>query len=86
MSISRAELDELESVVDELAPLLAGRSPEKQGAILAMATARWLAGHRSLDRETTEAIRKALLAMHVEAVGVLVEIEDAEFLAKRLRH
>lgn len=58
---SIAEAEQASLLFDQLRPILAGHSPGIQGAVLAQATAAWLAGHPF-------EIRERLLAMHSEAV------------------
>jgi hypothetical protein len=78
---------ELRMVVDDVAAtaifmILANRPPADQGAIIALLTARWLAGHMvSGDRAATGKMREELLAAHVEAVRDLTEPQEAEILA-----
>lgn len=70
-------------VVGEIRPLLAGKPPEVQGAVLADLTAMWIAGHRSPgDREMQFAMREALLELHMEGVRDLILHADREIDAK----
>ena len=75
----------IEAAVDAISMILAGREPQEQGAIIAMLTARWLAGHiLASDRAATAELREGLIAAHVEAVRYLIEPEEAGIL-ERLR-
>jgi hypothetical protein len=68
----------------QIQPMLAGLGSDLQGAILADLTAMWLAGHIAADRETTQAMRKQILDMHIEAVRDLIKPSEQELLAKML--
>jgi hypothetical protein len=70
---------EVMMLVDRIKPLLAGRGPEIQGAVLADLLATWLAGHIKVgDPEETDAMRGELLAMHIDGVRSLIPINAAE--------
>jgi hypothetical protein len=61
-------------LVEAIRPLLAGRPPEIQAAVLADLLAIWLAGHQvEGDIAATRAVRSELLAQHLCAVRCLVE-------------
>lgn len=67
--------DEVEKLVRQIAPLLAGRPPSVQGAALADLTAIWLAGHLiESDANATRAMRKRILDGHTAKVRELVPI------------
>jgi len=59
-----AAVDRLE---DQICPLLAGRHPALQGAVLACLVARWLAGH-------APALRADILSAHLKALEDLVPL------------
>lgn len=59
--------DEVIATVDRIRPLLAGRSPEVQGAILADLLAIWVAGH-------SPQLRQGLLDMHIDMVRELIPL------------
>jgi hypothetical protein len=66
---------EIEIVVERIKPLLSGRPPETQGAILADLLAIWLAGHHIAgDVEATRTLRADILAAHLQLLPQLVEI------------
>lgn len=63
----------VEAIAAAIKPLLAGKTPTVQGAVLADLLALWLAGHVVLgDPAATEELRADLLAHHVRAVLRLV--------------
>lgn len=64
-------------LAEEMKPLLAGRHPAVQGAVLAQLTAIWLAGHPADARE-------ALLNNQVDTINTLVPLED--ILRAGVRH
>ena len=64
-----------DALMDCIAPILAGRSPELQGAVIADMTALWLAGHRVQgDRAEGDRVREKLLQLHATHVRELVEM------------
>ena len=66
---------EIAAIVDRIKPLLAGKSPEVQGAVLADCLAIWLAGHHVAgDEDATRTLRADLLAIHCAAVRNLVPV------------
>jgi hypothetical protein len=68
------------AVVNQIRPILAGRPPEMQGAILADLLAIWLAGlHVAGDVAQTRKLRAEMLAMHVSTVEELTAV-NAEIL------
>jgi hypothetical protein len=74
--IGTPETHEIFRAVERIRPILAGRPPEMQGAILADLVAMWLAGHQCAgDKYLTRQLREGLLARHCTAVLHLVEIE-----------
>jgi hypothetical protein len=74
---------EIARTVERIGPILAGRPPEIQGAILADLLAMWLAGHHCAgDEYLTQQLREGLLAEHCTAVRQLVEI-NAHILEAR---
>jgi hypothetical protein len=61
-----------DALMDCIAPILAGRSPELQGAVIADMTAIWLAGHRvEGDRAEGDLLRERLLRLHAKHVHEL---------------
>jgi hypothetical protein len=66
---------EITRVVEQIKPLLAGRPPEMQGAILADLLAIWLAGHHvEGDEDATRKLRAEMLAMHCTEVRQLTMV------------
>lgn len=61
-----------DALVERIKPILAGQSPQVQGAVVADLTAIWLGGHHALLR--TEA-----LDVHVRAVCDLMELYAEQF-------
>jgi hypothetical protein len=56
-------------LLDQIRPMLHGRDPGVQGAVLADLTAIWLAGW-------APAIREDVLRMHMEQIRVLIEVNE----------
>ena len=67
---------EVEAVVEAIRPLLAGRTPEVQGAVLADLLAIFLAGHHP-------ELREKLLAMHIDGVRNLIAPNEKAIFAQR---
>ena len=64
---------EADRLLDLVKPLLAGQSPELQGAVINDLAAIWIAGHRVPgDRGEGDRMREDLLALHAEHVRELV--------------
>lgn len=59
--------NEVIATVDRIRPLLAGRSPEVQRAVLADLLAIWVAGH-------PPQLRQGLMDMHIDMVRVLIPL------------
>jgi hypothetical protein len=74
--MSKVDPDEIEEVVDQIKPLLAGRPSEIQGAILAECLSIWLAGHRAGSEDGTRQLRAELLSTHCRHVRELTPIND----------
>jgi hypothetical protein len=74
--------EEVFRIVDAIKPLLAGHSPDIQGAVVADLLAIWLAGHVDqseigcADKPETDKIRRAMLDMHVEQVWKLCAVNE----------
>jgi hypothetical protein len=71
-------LREVERLARYIGPLLNGKGPMVQAAVLADLTATWLRGHRTDDAEATQTLRAELLALHCIAVRKLVILADEE--------
>jgi hypothetical protein len=68
-----SDLEQVQTVLRQIAPLLASKPPQVQGAVLADLLATWLAGHVDLDkRGRTKALRQEMLGMHIDMVRKLV--------------
>jgi hypothetical protein len=75
---------EVESIVESIKPLLAGREPEIQSAVIADLLAMWLAGHRLIDPkkfskrkvQELQRFREELLQGHIALVRTLAEHYD----------
>jgi hypothetical protein len=61
--------DQVLAIAGEIKPLLAGKDPSVQGAVLAELLSLWLAGHPSLARE-------ALIETHVDHVRLLIPLSE----------
>jgi hypothetical protein len=59
-----------DQIIDEIRPLLAGRSPMTQGAIVAELCAIWLGGHRP-------EIRNELLDVFIDTAVKMIALHDA---------
>lgn len=66
----RVIAEEVERIVEEIRPLLAGKPPEFQGAVLCDLLAIWLAGH-------PPALREGVLAYHIAMAQSLVAVNEA---------
>jgi hypothetical protein len=69
------QANEVLALVGEIRPLLAGRSPEVQGGVLADLLAMYIAGYVQLgDPEATKRMRELVLEMHIVGVKALIDI------------
>jgi hypothetical protein len=69
------ELKQVTALSDTIAPLLAGKPPHVQGAVLADLLATWLAGHHIAgDEDATRKVRADLLASHCSMVRELTSV------------
>ena len=65
--------EQLDALLDRIAPILAGQSLEMQGAVVSDLAALWIAGHRVAgNRADGDLLREELLRMHAEHVRELV--------------
>jgi hypothetical protein len=70
-----SQISEVAAIILQIRPLLAGRAPEVQGAVLADLLAIWLAGHHVAgDEDATRKMRAELLADHCAAVRELTTV------------
>jgi hypothetical protein len=72
------EIEQIERAAREIHPLLAGRRPEVQGAILADLLATWLAVHPTH-------LRDEILSLHVDTVRLLIPVNERRMFDERLR-
>ena len=68
---TEAQAINVAAIVEQIKPLLAGRDPSVQGAVLCELLSLWLAGHSPM-------IRKAMFAMHFKAVQEMIPISEKE--------
>jgi hypothetical protein len=67
--------EEVVAIVEQIKPLLAGKSAEVQGAVLADCLAIWLAGHHVAGQEdATRRMREEFLDVHCSMVRELVHV------------
>jgi len=67
--------DQADALVELIAPLLANKCAELQGAVVCDLAALWLAGHRvEHGRAAGDRMREELLQMHLRHVRELVEL------------
>lgn len=67
---------EVMETVESMKPLLAGKAPIIQGAVLGDLLATWLAGHPPMMREQ-------LIELHIDAVRALVPINEGLIFGER---
>jgi hypothetical protein len=65
------QLVEAERIIKAIRPILAGHSPDVQGAVLLELLAMYIAGH-------APQLREEILALHVETVRELVPVVEHE--------
>ena len=75
MSKPDPRIIEAEAIVKTIMPLLAGKPPEIQGAVLADLLATFIAAHHP-------ALRDEILKMHVDVVRNLIPHNEAEIFAR----
>jgi predicted ABC-class ATPase len=74
--------DDVMRLVEEIKPLLAGKSAFIQGAVLADLLAIFLAGHIVPgDQAATNQLREDILSMHIEQVRELVPVNAELYTA-----
>jgi hypothetical protein len=74
MKATKAQAAEVAALFQRICPLLAGHSPEVQGAALADLLALFLAGYQGPGAAE---VREELLALHVETVRGLIPANEA---------
>jgi hypothetical protein len=78
------KIGQIEQLTGQIRPLLAGKDPMVQSAVLADLLAMWLAGHFVQgDRDETRKLRADLLRMHLETVERLTEINAMQMGTNR---
>jgi hypothetical protein len=79
----RAHAVKVGEIVDQISPLLAGRGPEVQGAVLGELVATWLAGYQAIEDDVDiDACREELLHHHVRLIRALIPIQEALLLKR----
>jgi hypothetical protein len=72
---STPETREICRIVEQIRPMLAGRTPEVQGGVLTYLMAIWLAGHsREGDEGATRKLRADLLAIYCRWIRKLTTL------------
>jgi hypothetical protein len=70
-----AETLAIAAIVAQIKPLLAGKPPDMQGAVLADLLAIWLAGHTVTgDQAATNELREDVLGMHLTQMRPLIAV------------
>lgn len=70
---TESDLEQVQVLLRQIGPKLAGKPPQVQGAVLADLLATWLAGHVVQgNAKRTAALRKEVLAFHLKTVRQLV--------------
>jgi hypothetical protein len=77
-----ADADETLELLSRIGPILAGRPPQVQGAVLADLFATWLAGHFAETPEQTAELREVLLEQHLDLVRKLIPLNEAAGLRR----
>lgn len=82
--LTAEECEDAQRVVQKIRPLMAGRHPAVQGAVLADLLAFWLAAHfMDGDAKGTALLREELLTHHCGAVWELVRV-NAQLLGTNI--
>ncbi len=76
-----AAADEVQEVIAAIKPLMAGRNPAIQGAILADLVSLWLAGH-----QVDDAAIDGLIELHVDTVRELLPVNRRLIAGLRRHH
>lgn len=77
------DLDDVGRLVEAIRPILGGKPPPIQGAVLADLLAIWLAGHCTADAATNAAVREELLSAHIAMVRELIPVNEEWMLRRR---
>lgn len=75
MDSAAAKLGQVAQAIVAIRPILAGRSPEVQGAILCELLSMYLAGHSPM-------LREEILTMHFTAVRELIPVCERELFGE----
>ena len=73
---------DVEMMVNQIRPLLSGKSPPLIGAALANLLATWLASHTTFDKREDAGLREKMLAMHVKMVRAMIPLEHLRIHAE----
>jgi len=74
--MSKVHPRDVDRIVETIRPLLAGKPPELQGAVLADLLAMFIAGHHP-------GLREEILTLHIAAVRELVPPNEAIIMDRR---
>jgi hypothetical protein len=77
------DLDDVRRLVEAIRPILGGKPPPIQGAVLADLLAIWLAGHFAGDDAANAAVREELLTAHIAMVRKLIPVNEEWMLRRR---
>ena len=66
------------ATVLRIRPLLEGRGPDVQMAVIASLTATWLHGFKGTDRQARDEARAELREVFLQMVAEMLKIEDGE--------
>lgn len=72
--MSEPTVAEVTELVERIRPLLAGRLPQVQGAVLAELLATWVKGHRSENGLMDREVQDVALSYHLTFVRKLMAI------------
>jgi hypothetical protein len=79
---TEADIPIVRELTIAIEPLLKGRGPFVQSAVLADLVAMWLAGHIGQTPEQTAEIRDTMLALFVEAVRDMIPLNEQMILER----
>ena len=79
---TEADIPFVRELCDTIGPLLRGRGPFVQSAVLADLVAMWLAGHIGTTPEQTAEIRETMLALFIEAVRDMIPLNEQMILER----
>ena len=74
---------QVEALVEQIRPILAGKPSVIQGGVLADLLATWLAGHMIMDKpRQTFTLREQLLAAHLKVVRLLIPVNENQIMGR----